>query len=113
MEQELKDKPFNRRAFVSIAMFLSGLCLPFSGIMNHKLQFEPLTVERHFWMTVHNVAAILFIIFATIHISYNRRVLIQYTKKARDLFLSKEAVAAFVLVILLVGLFSLHVFHAG
>jgi hypothetical protein len=58
MEQELKKKPFNKRAFISIAMFLAGICLPISGIMNHRLQFEPLTVERHFWMSVLNNSGI-------------------------------------------------------
>jgi uncharacterized membrane protein YdcZ (DUF606 family) len=71
MEQELKKKPFNKRAFISIAMFLAGICLPISGIMNHRLQFEPLTVERHFWMSVHNMAGILFVIFVILHLSYN------------------------------------------
>lgn len=113
MEQELKKKTFNRRAFVSVAMFLSGLCLPVSGIMNHKLQFDPLTTERHFWMSVHNSAAILFAVFAIIHISYNRRVLIHYTKRVKEISLSKEAISAFVLVIIVVGLISSHAFHAG
>lgn len=113
MVQELKKKSFNRRAFVSIAMFLSGLCLPFSGFMNHRLQFETLTVERHFWMTVHNVAAILFAIFTIIHISYNWKVLIHYANKAKEITISKEAVAALTLVIIIVGLFSLHAFHIG
>ena len=84
MEQDVKKKPFNKRAFISIAMFLSGLCLPFSGIMNHNLQFEQLTVERQFWMSVHNTAAILFVIFAILHISYNWRLLINYTKKVKE-----------------------------
>jgi len=113
MEQDLKKKPFNKRAFISIAMFLSGLCLPFSGIMNHKLQFEQLTSERHFWMTVHNAAAILFVIFAMLHISYNWRLLINYTNKVKETFISKEALTATVLVIVIIGLISSHVFHIG
>lgn len=111
MEQDVKKKPFNKRAFISIAMFLSGLCLPFSGIMNHNLQFEQLTVERQFWMSVHNTAAILFVIFAILHISYNWRLLINYTKKVKEMFISKEALTAIVLVIVIVGLISSHVFH--
>jgi len=111
MVQELRKKSFNRRAFVSIAMFLSGLCLPISGIMNHKLQLEPLTVERHFWMSVHNSAAILFTIFVILHLSYNWRVLINYANRAKEITISKEAVAAFTLVIIITGLFSSHAFH--
>ena len=92
-------------------MFLAGLFLPISGIMNHRLQFEPLTVERHFWMSVHNSAAILFAVFTIVHISYNWRILIQYAKKAKEIFISKEAITAFALVIIIVGLISSHVFH--
>lgn len=111
MGQNLTKKSFNKRAFISIAMFFSGLCLPFSGFMNHKLQFEHLTVQRHFWMTIHNVAAILFIIFAILHISYNWRVLINYLKKVKETFISKEAIVAITLVIVVIGLFASHAFH--
>lgn len=111
MEQEPNKKTFNRRPFVSIVMFLSGLCLPISGIMDHKLQFDSLSVERHFWMSVHTSAAILFTIFAIIHISYNWKVLVHYTKKVKEISISKEAISAFFLVIIIVGLISSHAFH--
>ena len=111
MKPDLKKRSFNKRAFISIALFLSGLCLPFSGIMVHTLQFEQLTVERHFWMSVHNTAGILFVIFAILHISYNWRSLLNYAKKAKEMFISKEALIAIVLVIAMVGLISSHVFH--
>ena len=111
MEQKPNKKTFNKRAFVSIVMFLSGLCLPISGIMNHKLQSDLLSVERHFWMSVHNSAAILFTIFAIIHISYNWKVLVHYTKKVKEISISKEAISAIVLVIIIVGLISSHAFR--
>src|SRR3989339_379768 len=111
MKPNVKKRPFNKRAFVSAVMLLSGLCLPFSGIINHNLQFEQLTVERHFWMSVHNTAAILFVIFAIFHISYNWRLLISYTKKVKEMVISKEALTAIALVIVIVGLISSHVFH--
>jgi hypothetical protein len=79
--------------------------------MNHRLQFEQLTVERHFWMSVHNSAAILFTILAVIHVSYNWLSLINYMKKAKVVFIRKEALAAIALVIVILGLFSSHVFH--
>ena len=111
MDQVLNKKPFNGRAFISIVLFLSGLCLPISGIINHKLQFEPLTIERHFWMSIHNFAAMLFTIFAIIHISYNWRALKHYAKRVKEISISKEAIVAFVLVVIIVGLFSSHAFH--
>jgi len=111
MEQNVKKKPFNKRAFISIALFVSGLSLPFSGLMNHKLQFEQLTVERHFWMSVHNSTAILFTILAFIHVSYNWPVLINYMKKAKVIFIRKETLTAIALVIVILGLITLHVYH--
>ena len=113
MEQNVKKKPFNKRAFISIALFVSGLSLPFSGLMNHKLQFEQLTVERHFWMSVHNSMAILFTILAVIHVSYNWPTLINYMKKAKVIFIRKEALTAIALVIVILGLITLHVFHGS
>jgi hypothetical protein len=106
-----EKKSFNKRAFVSIVMFISGLLLPVSGIMLHELQFEPLTTARHFWMSVHNMAAFLFTIFVVIHISYNWRCLIRYAKKIKGIAVSKEAVMAILLVVMIVGLFSSHAFH--
>ena len=106
-----QTKKFNKRSFITIAMFMSGLMLPFSGLMNHRLQFETLTTARHFWMTVHNVAAILFILFMIIHISYNWRLLIKYSKNVGASIISKEAMAAIFLVIFIVGLFSMHALH--
>jgi len=111
MKTKVEKKPFNKRAFVSIVMFLSVLALPVSGIMNHNLQFELLTPERHFWMSVHNMSALLFTVCAIWHIAFNRRPLVNYAKRATGILLSKEALTAFVLVLLLVGVFSSHAFH--
>jgi hypothetical protein len=104
-------KKFNKRAFVSVAMFVSLLLLPFSGIMNHNLQFEALTTERHFWMSVHNISAIIFAVFAILHISYNMKSLKNYISKLKGIIISKEALTATAFVILITGLFALHVFH--
>ncbi len=113
MEQVIKKKPFNKRAFISTALFASGLMLPFSGFMNHSLQFDTLTPERHFWMSAHDIAGMLFVIFAILHISYNWRALLNYAKKAKDKFISKETLTAIALVIIVVGLISSHAFHIG
>ncbi|OFX69669.1 MAG: hypothetical protein A2X12_01130 [Bacteroidetes bacterium GWE2_29_8] len=110
--EKLEKKPFNKRSFTSIAMFVSLLGLPLSGIMNHNLQFEGLTVERHFWMSVHNMSALLFTIFAMVHVCYNWKALITYTKKLKQTTISKEAFWAILLVVFIVGVFSSHAFHA-
>jgi 2-oxoglutarate ferredoxin oxidoreductase subunit delta len=109
----VEKKLFNKRAFTSIALLLSGLVLPISGIMNHQLQFDPLTQARHFWMSVHNMSAFLFTIFAITHVALNWRSLIHYVKKAKGVIISMEAVAAVALVASIVGIFVSHVFHVN
>jgi hypothetical protein len=111
MSQKIIQKPFNKRAFISTALFTSGLFLPISGFMNHLLQFEGLTVPRHFWMSVHDISGILFVLFSVLHISFNWRALINYIKKVKDTYISKEALLAIILTVLIVGIFSSHVFH--
>ena len=104
-------KSFNKRAFTSTALFTCGLFLPFSGLMIHLLQFEKLTIEGHFWMSVHDISGILFVIFSILHISFNWKALISYAKKSKNVVISKEALIAIILVITIVGLISSHAFH--
>ncbi len=113
MEQNTKSKLFNKRAFISTALFVSGIVLPLSGFMNHLYQFEELSLERHFWMSVHNVSGILFILFSILHITFNWKALMHYVKKNKETLISKESLIAFLLVVIIVGLFSTHAFHVG
>lgn len=110
MEKDSK-KPFNKRAFVSISMFSSGIILPISGIVNHNLQFEALTSQRHFWMSVHNMSATLFCIFAVLHVFYNWKALMNHIRKLKGISISKEAMYAILLVFVIVGFFTSHAFH--
>jgi len=113
MEQVVKMKQFNKRAFISSALFISCLSLPFTGFINHSLQFDQLSIERHFWMSAHNVAGILFVLFVILHISYNWRALLNYAKKYKEKYITKETFTAIALVIIVIGLISSHAFHAG
>jgi hypothetical protein len=106
----MEDVKFNKRAFYSTVMLVSGILLPVSGILNHQTGFDGLTPERHFWMSVHNVAAILFTIFGILHVKLNWKPMKNYLNKARTVMLSKEALYGIALVVILVGLFSLHAF---
>jgi len=110
--ESIEKKPFNRRAFTSVAMFLSGTILPISGIMNHKLAFLHVTQEYHFWRSVHNISAVLFCACAISHITYNWWALRQYIIKVKNQKINKEALYAIILVLGVVGLFSSHVFHS-
>jgi succinate dehydrogenase/fumarate reductase cytochrome b subunit len=111
MSDNVIRKSFNKRAFTSTALLTSGLFLPFSGLMIHILQFEKLTLEGHFWMSVHDISGILFVIFSILHVSYNWKALFSYVKKVKDAYISKEAMLAIILVITIVGLVSSHAFH--
>jgi hypothetical protein len=111
MENKIEKQPFNKRAFSSVAMFIAVLGLPYSGIMNHKLQFAEFSPERHFWMSVHNVSALLFVIFAVMHIWLNRRALVNYMHKVKGAVISREALYAILFVFIIVALFSSHALH--
>ncbi len=111
MSDNVIKKSFNKRAFTSTALLTSGLFLPFSGFMIHIFQFEKMTLQGHFWMSVHDISGILFVIFSILHVSYNLKALMSYVKKVKDVFISKEALIAIILVITIVGLISSHAFH--
>ncbi len=102
------QKPFNKRAFISVAMCVSGLALPVSGIMNHSLQFEPWSIARHLWMSIHNMSALLFTIFLLWHIGLNGRALGRHLRAMSGALFSKEVTFGVLLVIGVVGVFSLH-----
>lgn len=79
MHDTAKDggtRRFNRRAFASTAMAISGLALPLSGYANHVLQFEGMTVARHAWMSAHTSLGVLFTGFAAWHVALNWRPLL-------------------------------------
>lgn len=106
-KMETQNK-FNKRAFASIGMFISGIGLPISGIMNHYLGFAPMSPERHVWMQVHNILGVLFMVLALMHVKMNWKPLTNYAKKAANILISKEAVYAFSLVAFLLTIAVLH-----
>ena len=69
------DRKFNLRAFAVLMITFSGLGLPVTGLVNHFYGFAPLSVERHAWMSAHNVLALLFTVFTVWHVVLNRRAL--------------------------------------
>ncbi len=109
----MEKTTFSTRGFISLAILAAGLLLPVSGIMNHHLQFEPLTMERHYWMSVHNSAAFLFTLLMVIHLIFNWKALIHHIHKSKEIFIRKEAVLSILLVITWVGIYSSHALLAG
>ncbi len=107
------NKKFNKRAFITFGMIASGIALPVSGLMNHYLAFDHLTISRHFWMSVHNILGILFTIFSISHIILNWHVIKNYLFRLKKAVVSTEALAAISIVAFITGLFALHAFVAG
>lgn len=107
----MKEK-FNKRAFVSTGLLISGIILPVSGIMNHKLGFSPLEGARHFWMSMHNMSGILFTIFAIFHVIMNMETIKKHLFAFQKNVMKKEAVFALLFVAVIVLLFSSHALHA-
>jgi hypothetical protein len=105
-----EKKEFNSRSFISISIFASVLILILSGLENHTLQFDPFTVKRHLWMSIHNASAFLFTLFVFIHVYFNWRSLMKYFGTIKNRLISKEALVAIFCVIVFVGLISFHVF---
>jgi hypothetical protein len=105
------QKKFNTRAFISTGMLISFIGLPFSGTMNHILGFDGLTIQRHLWMSVHNVLAVFFTIFAVWHVILNRKPVLNALKKVSNIFISKEAAYAATLILFFLSIFILHAVH--
>lgn len=113
---EIKNKAFNKRSFNVILMLASFIILPFSGILIHSTHQTPVTSKiHHFAMSVHNVAAIIFVVTALIHLTANGKVLVKYiVEKSKEFSFPKaEAIVAIILVLVIVGLFSAHALLLG
>lgn len=104
-------KSFNYRAFWSLLLAVTAIGLPWTGIENHLHGFDDLSVERHAWMSAHNILATLFVVAVVAHVVMNGRALLRHTRglAARVLPLSREAMLALALA---GGLLFLAVGHA-
>ena len=109
------DRKFNLRTFAVLMITFSGLGLPVTGLANHLYGFAPPSVERHAWMSAHNVLALLFTVFAVWHVILNRRALWNHLQglTARLPRAHREAVVAGAVVAVALLVFVGHAFHAG
>lgn len=110
MKTNKEKKKFNQRAFVSVSMCTAFFILPISGYMNHILR-GPMDQSKHLWMSVHNSASILFLVFAIIHIVLNWQALKKHISKTTSAIITKEALLGIALIIAVIALFSSHAFH--
>lgn len=115
MKSEHRTKTLNTRAFVALMIGFSGVGLPVTGVANHAYGFSPLSIERHAWMSAHNVLSLLFVVFSIWHVVLNRRGLWNHARSAvgRLPGVSREAILAGTVVALAVLVFVGHAFHVG
>jgi hypothetical protein len=106
-------KPLNRRAFVALTAAISGVGLPVTGIANHLFQMEPMTLQRHAWMSAHNALGVLFTTFVVWHTVLNRRTLLNHARGLGDRLFSMSREASFAVALIAVTLFLVvgHAFH--
>lgn len=109
----LSIQPVNRRALTSMFMFFSFLCLPLSGVPLHYTRGTDFSTLEHWLMSVHNMAATIFLAATVIHLVLNWRALSKYmVEKTLEFFsLKREMITAFLLVVIIVGVFSSHALH--
>jgi hypothetical protein len=114
MEPQRKQ-PFSKRAFVALAAAFAGLGLPVTGVANHIHQMDQMTVQRHAWMSAHNILGFLFVVFSVWHVILNRRALWKYAGGLAERLpkVSREAVWAAVLVAVVLVVVVGHALHAG
>ena len=73
---EIKNKKsFNKRAVVSVALFVMFILLPISGKMIEA------AADNYVWIAIHSLSGLLFTVFGIFHIVYNRKQLMHYIKK--------------------------------
>jgi len=107
---DTNKKTFNKRAFISSCLLISGVFLPLGWLMHFTdIEYNPKLHE--FWMAVHNAASTLFAVFLIIHLIINWKAMKAYITKSKTKLISKETIYAIILIIFIVGLFSSHVFH--
>ncbi len=107
------SQPMNRRALTSMFMFFSFICLPLSGIPLHYVRGGDFSTLEHWLMSVHNMAATIFIVATITHLVLNWKALSRYmVEKTVEFFTFKrEMIIAVLVVVVIVGIFSSHALH--
>ncbi|MDR1980308.1 MAG: DUF4405 domain-containing protein [Tannerellaceae bacterium] len=79
-----KTKKTNKRAFVSIVLFILFALLILSAVMiqiieiHHRFSFA-----HHVWTAIHGVCGVIFTVAGIFHIVYNWRTLKSYLKSTK------------------------------
>ncbi|MFC1629024.1 DUF4405 domain-containing protein [Gemmatimonadota bacterium] len=114
----VSGKRFKPRIFTALALSTTGLVLAFTGIICYLkppsriaawIGWRFLGLEKSAWEALHTVFALLFVIAALTHVTYNRKALWAYMRLRlkqgrqhwRELAAASGITAAFVLITLL------------
>jgi hypothetical protein len=94
-------------------MLFSFLCLPISGIPLHYSRSGSFSMYEHILMSIHNVAACVFVIATVIHLILNWSALTRYilSKTSESFAFKREMIIALFVVMIVVGFFSSHPLH--
>ena len=72
---------FNKRAIVSVALFIMFILLPISGKMIEAMAMEDNSEAMFIWGAIHSLLGLLFFVFGIFHIVYNWKTLKFYLKR--------------------------------
>lgn len=111
----VKPHHLNSRALVALLLICSFVWLPVAGIGLHFADSAPFAPTRHLLMTIHDLAAAIFLISVLLHLKLNWKPLMNYLKITveRGRSYRAEFAAAFLIVTTTLTLGILHVFALG
>ncbi|MDR1864770.1 MAG: DUF4405 domain-containing protein [Bacteroidales bacterium] len=96
-------KKANRRAFVSIALFIIFALLILSAVMIQIIEIRHrFSFAHHVWTAIHVLCGVVFTIAGIFHIVYNWRSLAAHVSNVKGTAV-KAAAVAFLLVIIIVA----------
>jgi hypothetical protein len=75
----IKNKAFNKRAVVSVSLFIMFILLPVSGKMITTMKHD--AEVMNIWADIHHLTGMLFAIIGVFHIVYNWKSLKNYLTK--------------------------------
>lgn len=102
-------KPFNRRKFVSISLFLTLIILVITGVLIQIFENFEEGLAIHFFTALHVLTGLGFAIFAILHTIMNWKALKSYIK-TKGAGVSREALWAFFMGVLIMAVLLL-AFH--
>jgi Kef-type K+ transport system membrane component KefB len=78
---EKKRKSSNKRAVVSVGLFILFVLLIVSAVMIQVKEDNPQSFGLHVWTAVHALCGIVFIAFVIFHLVYNWKIFKSYCKR--------------------------------